>query len=193
MASPFRRIRGKSPAQSPSSALTALGAVEDAGAIDGAAAGASTGNILGGEARRARGSGARGAAGRGRGRTGRVVQAAGGEESGAGQPLRRSARIAVLGESRGGGGGGGGPARQNWPNEASAPGVGATRASGARVVSGFGDERVDDVAAHEERMDAGAIVRAARRRAEGTRGRMTGFSGEDLDRAAGGPWQAGRR
>ena len=91
--------------------------------------------------------------------------------------MRRSARIAVLEESRSAGGGGGVSLRHGGP----------------RVVSGFGSERVEDVAAHEERRDAGAMVRAARRRADGTRGRMTGFGGEDLDRAAGGPWQAGRR
>ena len=106
--------------------------------------------------------------------------------------MRRSARIAVLEESRSGGGGGGGSVGQRRPREAFAMGVGAARASGARVVSGFGDERVDDVAAHEARMEAGAFVRAAWRSAEGTRGRMRGYGG-DVDCAAGGAWKAGCR
>ena len=67
------------------------------------------------------------------------------------------------------------------------------RAGGPRIVSGFGRERVDDGVSQEQLREHEAMVRAARRSAEGTRGRMTGYSGEDLDRAAGGPWQAGRR
>ena len=66
-------------------------------------------------------------------------------------------------------------------------------ARGARVVSGFGAERIEDVRAHGERVEAEALVRAARRREEGTRGRATGFDGEDIDRGTGGAWHAGRR
>ena len=68
-----------------------------------------------------------------------------------------------------------------------------SRAGGPRIVTGFGSERVEDVASHEMQRESEAMARAARRRGEGSRGRMTGFDGEDLDRAAGGPWQAGRR
>ena len=72
-------------------------------------------------------------------------------------------------------------------------GCGVGRGGAPRIVSGFGRERVDDVVSQEQLREHEAMVRASRRSAEGTRGRMTGFSGEDLDRAAGGPWQAGRR
>lgn len=66
--------------------------------------------------------------------------------------------------------------------------------SGApRVVSGFGDERVDDVFNMRQRLDADEQVRARQRREEGTRGRARDFANRDLDRSAGGPWQAGRR
>ena len=68
-----------------------------------------------------------------------------------------------------------------------------SRVGGPRIVSGFGRERIEDVASHGRRLDRETLARAASRRAEGSRGRMTGFDGEDLDRAAGGPWQAGRR
>ena len=71
--------------------------------------------------------------------------------------------------------------------------AGQTRASrGSCIVSGFGAERVVDIASHERRRDAEALGRAHRRREEFTRGRMTTFNGEDLDRSAGGPWRANR-
>ena len=63
----------------------------------------------------------------------------------------------------------------------------------ARVVSGFGAERVDDLRAHGERVEAEALDRAAWRREEGARGRVTGFDGVDVDRSAGGAWHIGRR
>ena len=62
----------------------------------------------------------------------------------------------------------------------------------SRIVTGF-DRRIDDVAAYEAHRTAEEGQRAAARRNEGTRGRMTGFGGEDLDRGAGGAWHAGRR
>ena len=70
----------------------------------------------------------------------------------------------------------------------------STRRSGrvGRIVTGF-DRRIDDVAGDEARRSAEEAQRAAARRNAGTRGRMTGFSGEDLDRGAGGAWHAGRR
>ena len=64
---------------------------------------------------------------------------------------------------------------------------------GVRIVSGFGGERVEDVVARDQRVEAEALARAARRREDGSRGRMVGFGGEDLDRARGGAWQAGHR
>ena len=64
---------------------------------------------------------------------------------------------------------------------------------GPRIVTGFGPERVDDVAADERRRVAEGVRRGVARRDEGTQGRMTSFGGEDLDRGAGGPWQARRR
>ena len=85
---------------------------DDEAAMDEAHASASSGTVLGGEESCARGFGARGAAGRGRCRTGRGDQAAGGAKRGAGQPLRRSARIALRQESRSAGSGGVGPAQR---------------------------------------------------------------------------------
>ncbi len=61
------------------------------------------------------------------------------------------------------------------------------------IVSGFGDERVDDVAADEARRIAEGARRGDERRREGDRGRMVDRSGNDLDRGAGGAWHAGRR
>ena len=71
----------------------------------------------------------------------------------------------------------------------------AVQSSGrrGRIVSGFGSERIDDIREDEERVGADARERAARRREEGTRGRMTGFDGGDIDRSAGGAWHLGRR
>ena len=63
----------------------------------------------------------------------------------------------------------------------------------SRIVSGFAEERVEDVAADETRRIAEGARRGDARRDEGTRGRMTSFSGEDLDRGAGGVRRAGRR
>ena len=63
----------------------------------------------------------------------------------------------------------------------------------SRIVSGFAEERVEDVAADETRRIAEGARRGDARRDEGTRGRMTSFSGEDLDCGAGGAWRAGRR
>ena len=62
-----------------------------------------------------------------------------------------------------------------------------------RIVTGFGDERVDDVAADEVRRSDEGIRRARHRREEGERGRTRDLHNNDLDRAAGGAWQAGRR
>ena len=125
-----------------------------------------------------------GAGGRGRGRRGRRVEAVVAGPGGGEQSLRRSARIAAsVGGVRGGTGEGAGLRR----------GCGGGRAGGLRIVTGFGGERVGDVVSQEEVRESEALVRAARRREEGIRGRMTGFDGEDLDRGAGGAWRAGRR
>ncbi len=76
---------------------------------------------------------------------------------------------------------------------APAPRNRSAAAQGRRIVTGFGSERVEDLVADERRREAEGARRGVARREEGTRGRMTTFGGEDLDRAAGGPWQAGRR
>jgi hypothetical protein len=62
----------------------------------------------------------------------------------------------------------------------------------ARIVSGFGAERVEDVAADEARRIAEGAMRGELRREEGTRGRMRDFDNQDLDRSAGGAWHLGR-
>ena len=63
----------------------------------------------------------------------------------------------------------------------------------SRIVTGFGHERVDDLAADEARRIAEGARRGDARRNEGTRGRMTDFTGDDLDRGAGGAFRLGRR
>ena len=64
---------------------------------------------------------------------------------------------------------------------------------GGVIVSGFGSSRVEDVAADERRRVAEGAQRGDQRRNDGTRGRMTTFGGEDLDRSKGGAWHARRR
>ena len=124
-----------------------------------------------------------------------------------GQPRVLDVEIGSRGGGRADGAGSAGSA--GWPaHEESGVGAGqtgmaglhraagpevASRAGGPHIVSGFGRERIEDVASHGQRLEGEALARAASRRAEGSRGRMTGFDGGDLDRAAGGPWQAGRR
>ena len=70
---------------------------------------------------------------------------------------------------------------------------GVARAGGPRIVMGFGDERIDDVRAHDATMEADALDRHEHRVNEGDRGRMRDADGRDLDRGAGGAWHAGRR
>ena len=67
------------------------------------------------------------------------------------------------------------------------------RGGGGRIVSGFGSERIDDVAGDVQRRIEEGARRGTERRNAGERGRMTGFDGQDLDRSAGGAWHAGRR
>ena len=62
-----------------------------------------------------------------------------------------------------------------------------------RIVSGFGRERVDDVAAHEERLSKEMSQRARHRYEEGKRGRMRDWHDNDLDRSEGGAWHSGKR
>ena len=152
------------------------------GAPGGALEGADVGNVV--EGRRGMGGLSRSA-----GRPSRAVDAAfASRASGAAAPeestLRRSNRLAGRGPDLRAGVA---EVRGRASNSAQAP------ARGARVVSGFGAERIEDVRAHGERVEAEALVRAARRREEGTRARATGFDGEDIDRGAGGAWHAGRR
>jgi len=57
------------------------------------------------------------------------------------------------------------------------------RASGPRIVTGFGAERIDDVRVHEDEMDANALERHDVRVNEGGRGRMRDAEDRDLDRS----------
>eukprot|EP00929_Paragymnodinium_shiwhaense_P059779 TRINITY_DN29917_c0_g1_i2.p1 TRINITY_DN29917_c0_g1~~TRINITY_DN29917_c0_g1_i2.p1 ORF type:complete len:1325 (+),score=323.59 TRINITY_DN29917_c0_g1_i2:71-4045(+) len=82
-----------------------------------------------------------------------------------------------------------GRARQRSPASAAA----AVSPQRPRIVSGFGSERVDDVAADEARRMREGASRGDWRRQEGLRGRMIDMSGQDLDRAAGGAFSVGRR
>ena len=91
-------------------------------------------------------------------------------------PVRRSARVAARSEG--------------VTTIASGRGRGA---GGGRIVSGFGAERVEDVAADQRRRIAEGAQRGDERRVTGARGRMTDHTGADLDRGAGGAWHAGRR
>ena len=75
---------------------------------------------------------------------------------------------------------------------ATPPGV-RVSVRGPRVVSGFGDERVEDVAAAETQRISEGARRGAYRRDEGLRGRMRDMADRDLDRSAGGAWGAGKR
>ena len=61
-----------------------------------------------------------------------------------------------------------------------------------RIVSGFGDERSEDVAADRARLDAEMLARQSHRKTEGERGRLTDHTGKDLDRSAGSAWKSGR-
>ena len=131
-------------------------------------------------ARTAAGDRGRGVSGRSRGARGRGTVGRSGAVDFV-EPVRRSSRIASraadLQESAG----------------ARPGGVGRGARGGARIVTGFGSERVEDVDMHVQQAEADALQRAALRRDEGTRGRMTGLGGDDLDRSAGGAWRAGRR
>ncbi len=64
---------------------------------------------------------------------------------------------------------------------------------GPRIVTGFGEERVEDVLADEARRVAEGVRRGQWRRDEGVRGRMRDMGDQDLDRSAGGAWHLGRR
>ena len=63
----------------------------------------------------------------------------------------------------------------------------------ARIVTGFGSERVDDLAADEQRRIDEGLSRHADRKEAGVRGRAVDMTGKDLDRSVGGAWHAGRR
>ena len=77
---------------------------------------------------------------------------------------------------------------------AGAAGVGAVARGGGRgrVVSGFGEERVDDVRVMTERRDGEACDRQRQRREGGARGRMVDFGGRDLARNEGGAFSLRR-
>ena len=61
------------------------------------------------------------------------------------------------------------------------------------IVTGFGDERTDDLLGDSAIREQQALHRARRRSDDGTRGRVRDFADNDLDRSIGGPWQAGRQ
>ena len=74
-------------------------------------------------------------------------------------------------------------------------GAEASSSSGGRgrIVSGFGEEREDDVKAVSARRDREQLLRARERDREGTRGDMVGFEGQQLSRNAGGAWYFGKK
>ena len=184
LTSPSRRVRRKSAIDvvSPRVPVSVSAAVADV-ATEGCGGGASaSASGVADEAERAhvgvgkgrgRGSGAgrRGRNGRG---NGRGLGAVGVPVAQPAPQLRRSVRVAaravgVVGQA---------------PVAAS---------GGARIVTGFGNDRVEDVAADERRRVADGAQRGSQRREDGTRGRMATFGGVDLDRSAGGAWHAGRK
>ena len=70
---------------------------------------------------------------------------------------------------------------------------GSSRGGGAdRVVTGFGPERVDDLAAFQRSRDLGDAARASQRVSEGTRGGGVDMQGNELDPSAGSAWRSGR-
>ena len=81
-----------------------------------------------------------------------------------------------------------------------APGVSANSVTSSthedrkpRIVTGFGPARVDDVAADEQRRLKEGARRGSQRRETGERGRMRDLHDNDLDRAGGSAWHAGKK
>jgi hypothetical protein len=74
-------------------------------------------------------------------------------------------------------------------------GEAASSSSGGRgrIVSGFGEEREDDVTAAAASRDTEQLLRAKERNREGTRGDMVGFDGQQLSRSAGGAWYLSKK
>ena len=54
-----------------------------------------------------------------------------------------------------------------------------------RIVSGFGNERSEDVVADRARLDAEMLARQSHRNKEGERGPLTDKTGKDIGRSAG--------
>ena len=54
-----------------------------------------------------------------------------------------------------------------------------------RIVTGFGNERIEDLAAHEQRRDEEGLQRARDREKDFTRGKMVDLHGNELDRSVG--------
>ena len=76
-------------------------------------------------------------------------------------------------------------ARQGEQQESgSSNGADAAGVRRGRIVTGFGPDRVEDIAAKERRLIAEGARRGDERRNEGTRGRVTNLRGEDIDRGA---------
>ena len=108
-----------------------------------------------------------------------VLGGAGGSVSGALSRLRR----AGFGSVAAGSGQGSGLAAGRGAEVSG----GAARGLGrGRVVSGFGDERVEDLRAQGEQRDAEACDRQRLRREQGERGDVVEFGGRPLDRSEGG-------
>ena len=70
--------------------------------------------------------------------------------------------------------------------------MGARETGNGRIVSGFGEERVEDVVGLGARREEEALARHRMRAMEGARGRAVDFQGRDLDRGAGGAFSLGR-
>jgi len=78
--------------------------------------------------------------------------------------------------------------------DATHPGAGGpleTSTRSARIVSGFGTERCEDVDVRRRQLDQDALQRASVRQEEWQRGRARDMQDRDLDRSAGGAWHAG--
>ena len=72
------------------------------------------------------------------------------------------------------------------------PSASSSGGGAARVVTGFGAERIENLADYQRGRDLGDATRASQRVAEGTRGGGVDMQGNELDPSAGSAWHAGR-
>ena len=77
------------------------------------------------------------------------------------------------------------------PRGAELPGV-SLGAGGNRVVTGFGPERIGDLAVYQRDRAEGDARRASQRVSDGSRGRAVDLQGNDLDMSAGSAWHLGK-